>query len=131
MVIIMNNCNNCNCTDSSKNMYSVDYDAVINNLEKARDDIDHTIALLKDRKMKDDAINNILSSDYEDESILSEEDINEIEKLLKENQDTNDTISTINFPYYDWRYYPYRTFFKYPYYPYFLPWNNVTWSSTK
>ena len=39
----MNNCNNCNCTDSSKNMYSVDYDAVINNLEKARDDIDHTI----------------------------------------------------------------------------------------
>lgn len=121
----MNNYNNCNCTDSSKNMYSVDYDAIINNLEKVRDDINHTIALLKDRKIKDNAINNILSSDYEDES--SEEEDSDLEKFLKENQNT----TTINFPYHYWRYYPYQTLFKYPYYPYFLPWNNISWSSTK
>lgn len=64
-----NCCNYCNDDeeDKSRAMYSIDYDSLIERLEKTRNEIDDTIKLLKDKKNKDDIINSILSEEYEEE----------------------------------------------------------------
>ena len=55
------------CSNESKNMYSADYDSVIDSLKHTRDEIDTLIRQLENRKNKDKVINDILSSDFEDE----------------------------------------------------------------
>ena len=61
-------------------MYSVDYDSLIEDLTHTRNEIDGLIKTLEARKNKDKAINNILSSDYEEEKEVDRE----LEKLLKD-----------------------------------------------
>ena len=106
--------NYCNCRDDrcdigdkSRNMYSVDYDSLIERLEKTRDEIDDTINLLKDKKMKDSVINDILSSD-DDEC-----ECQEIEELIDKAKGKNYTITNTRYPYkviypykYPFRWYP-------------------------
>ena len=70
-------CNN-DCTDDElRSVYAVDYDSLIERLEKTRNEIDDTIKLLKNRKTKDAIIDDILSYDEDDTS-------QDIEKLLNE-----------------------------------------------
>lgn len=81
----------CNPKDSSKVMYSADYDNLIERLTSARDEIDSLITLLESRKNKDNAINAILAAEYDDDDelidtpIASEKEIDEyIKKRLDE-----------------------------------------------
>lgn len=83
---MMNNycCNSNKCGNDSKAMYSVDYDSLIEDLTHTRDEIDSLIKTLEARKYKDKTINDILSSDYEEEK---QDDIDvkrELEELLKD-----------------------------------------------
>lgn len=76
-------CSSDKCKNDSKAMYSVDYDSLIEDLTHTRNEIDGLIKTLEARKNKDKAINDILSSDYEEEK---EENIDtkELEELLKD-----------------------------------------------
>lgn len=78
------------CTNNSKSMYSADYDNLIERLTSIRDEIDSVINVLNDRKVKDNAINSILSKEYEeeDEGILTEKDIDLLKKVLGRNNAT-------------------------------------------
>ena len=111
----MNNyCNckddSCSIGDKSKNMYSIDYDSLIERLERTRDEIDETIRILSNKKMKDSVINDILSSD-DDETITA----NEVEEMLREldKKRNNSYTTNVKTP----LYYKYR--YPYKYYPYF------------
>lgn len=90
------NCNSKTCSsDTSKAMYSADYDALIEKLTKTRNEIDDTIKILEDRKEKDTFINNVLSSDYDEieEDSVKEEDV-ELKKLLDDIMKGTATTST-------------------------------------
>lgn len=95
----MNNycdCNSKTCSsNTSKTMYSADYDTLIEKLTKTRNEIDDTIKILEDRKEKDTFINNILSSDYDkiEEDSAKEED-EELKKLLDDIINGTATTST-------------------------------------
>lgn len=115
----MNNycCSNNKSGNDSKAMYSVDYDSLIEDLTHTRNEIDILIKTLEARKNKDKVINDILSSDYEEEK---EENSNtkELEELLKDIMEKtpseivkkkypNTTIYPYRRPY--WWTYPYTT----------------------
>lgn len=82
----VNNCcgNSEKCSNDSKAMYSVDYDSLIEDLTHTRDEIDTLINTLKARKNKDKTINDILSSDYEDDCLEEDDDKSELDKLLED-----------------------------------------------
>lgn len=98
--------NKCDIGDKSRNMYSVDYDSLIERLEKTKDEIDDTINLLKDKKRKDSVINDILSSE-DDECECN--DYKELEELIDEIRKNNNnyTITNTRYPY-KYRPYPYK-----------------------
>lgn len=76
----------CNCSDNFCNIKkSNEFDYIIEELKKTRDNIDKTIDLLESRIKKDSIIEEILSTDYDDEE---EEEKNgltddEIEDIIK------------------------------------------------
>ena len=113
-MIVNNYCNckddSCSIGDKSKNMYSIDYDSLIERLERTRDEIDETIRILSNKKMKDSVINDILSSD-DDEIVTA----NEVEEMLREldKKRNNGYTTNVKTP----LYYKYR--YPYKYYPYF------------
>ena len=96
------------CSDNSRNMYSVDYDSLIEKLVKTRDEIDDTIRLLENKKAKDNVINNILSQEDEEEESLE----SKFEDKLKELQerayrDSSGYTYKVYYPYkYPFRWYP-------------------------
>ena len=61
-----------NCDDSSRNMYSIDYDSLIERLENTKKEIDDTIRILENKKAKDNIINDILSREDEDDDAEAE-----------------------------------------------------------
>lgn len=75
-------CNSDKCKNDSKAMYSVDYDSLIEDLTHTRNEIDDLIKTLEARKNKDKAINDILSSDYEEKKEAADEELKE--GLLKD-----------------------------------------------
>lgn len=83
---MMNNycCNSNKCGNDSKAMYSVDYDSLIEDLTHTRNEIDSLIKTLEARKYKDKTINDILSSDYEEEKQNDIHVKEELEELLKD-----------------------------------------------
>lgn len=115
---MMNNycCNSNKCENDSKAMYSVDYDSLIEDLTHTRDEIDSLIKTLEARKYKDKTINDILSSDYEEEK-QDDTDVKELEKLLKYiiERPVNEIVKKKNpnttYPYSQ----PYRWTLTYPY----------------
>lgn len=81
-------CNSYTNNDGLKAMSSIDYDSLIERLEEARDEINAVIKILCDRKDKDNMINSILSSNYEEEDEKEDEEKKEskdtdIDELLK------------------------------------------------
>ena len=115
----------CDCksrcgVNNSKAMYAVDYDNLIERLISARDEIDSLINLLEDRKAKDDVINSILSTEYEEEIeekdddtvILTEEEKELLRKILKgEAAKINTTVYTPKRYTLPWNKVPYTTWF--------------------
>ena len=102
------NCNSKTCSsNTSKAMYSADYDALIEKLTKTRNEIDDTIKILEDRKEKDTFINNVLSSDYdeiEEDNVKEEDSVKEEDAELKKLLDdiingTATTSTTTTIPY--------------------------------
>lgn len=94
--MMSNNCCGNMCKNDSKAMYSVDYDSLIEKLTHTRDEIDNMINTLESRKNMDKTINDILSSDYDDEldiPLPKKESNNiptidgELEELLRDIQD--------------------------------------------
>ena len=73
----------CGCFDGSQ---CVDeYDDIIEQLKETRDSINRMIRALEQRKVKDDVINQILNTEYEDEPEEKEKiDKEFVEELLKE-----------------------------------------------
>lgn len=78
----------CNCSDNFCNIKkSNEFDYIIEELKKTRDNIDKTIDLLESRIKKDSIIEEILSTDYDDEeeeekSGLTDEEIEDIIKFI-------------------------------------------------
>lgn len=76
----------CNCNDKVCDIKGNELDYIIEELKKTRDNIDRTINLLESRIKKDDIINEILSTDYDDEeeekSSLTDEEIEDIIKFI-------------------------------------------------
>ena len=107
------NCNGCNDEDTSKAMYSIDYDGLIEKLEETRDELDTVIKILKNRKEKDNMINTILSEEYEDDTQEDEIDVDELLKIIKDLKQKK-TISPYKYHWYGdkdmFRYYPWFTF---------------------
>lgn len=115
----------CDCksrcgVNSSKAMYTADYDNLIERLISARNEIDDLINLLEDRKAKDDAINSILSTEYEEEIeekdddtvILTKEEKELLQKILKgEAAKINTTVYTPKRYTLPWNKIPYTTWF--------------------
>jgi len=66
---------NCNCCDDFKD----EYDDIIEQLKETRNDIDRIIRTLEHRKIKDNVIDEILNTEYEEE----DKDINK-DKLIEE-----------------------------------------------
>lgn len=111
-------CSNDKCKNDSKAMCSVDYDSLIENLTHTRNEIDGLIKTLEARKNKDKAINDILSSDYEEKKEADEE----LKELLKDimEKDIDEIIG--KYPNKKTRPHTYTTKLTYPYryYPYYL-----------
>ena len=104
-------CSSDKCKNDSKAMYSVDYDSLIEDLTHTRNEIDGLIKTLEARKNKDKAINDILSSDYEEEKEVDKE----LEELLKDimEKDIDELVrknpnTTMYRPYYWTLTYPYN-----------------------
>lgn len=98
--------NKCTCDCCSTDSYANDYDDIIEQLKETRDSIDKMIQALEHRKVKDNVINQILNTEYEDEDA----DVEEIKNILD-----NVKINTYTIPFdkvirYPYKYYPY---FKY------------------
>lgn len=76
----------CNCNDKVCDIKGNELDYIIEELKKTRDNIDRTINLLESRIKKDDIINEILSTDYDDKeeekSGLTDEEIEDIIKFI-------------------------------------------------
>lgn len=109
---------NCNCGYCSKDEFISDYDDIIAQLKETRDGIDKMIQALEHRKVKDNVINQILQTDYEeedDEEEISQEAIDWITQMIEEKNHKTSTKYTIPFK-------PYITRYKYPFewYPYYF-----------
>ena len=98
-----NNCS-CNCNDIMLD----EYEDIIEQLKETRDSIDKMIHTLEHRKVKDDIINHILNTEYEDESAEDEDDDDILDAL-------NLTLQSAPFNSNTRIYYPYRR----KYYPFF------------
>ena len=77
----------CNCSDNFCNIKkSNEFDYIIEELKKTRDNIDKTINLLESRIKKDGIIEEILSTNYDDEEEekpgLTDEEIEDIIKFI-------------------------------------------------
>lgn len=77
----------CNCSDNFCNIKKSDeFDYIIEELKKTRDNIDKTINLLESRIKKDGIIEEILSTNYDDEEEekldLTDEEIEDIIKFI-------------------------------------------------
>ena len=106
----------CNCC-SIDGSYS-DYDDIIEQLKETRDSIDKMIKALEHRKVKDNVINDILNTEYEDDDENNDKDKNALEDIINDMM-KNTKVHTYTIPFdptinirykYPFRYYPY---FKY------------------
>lgn len=100
----MNSCKG-NCCDTSPS----DYDDIIEQLKETRNSIDRMIKALEQRKVKDNVINQILNTEYEDES---EDYVNYVQDILDSIETKNYTIpkeKRVYYPYIGYRrkFYPY------------------------
>lgn len=120
----------CDCggCDEQSKINFVDYDSLIEELQETRDKINNLIKILEHKKLKDDAINQILLSNYDDESQQEQQHQKQyqeqqddelleiLEKILEKIGDHK--VYDYRYPYqwYDWKKYPryYTTSFMFP-----------------
>ena len=94
----------CNCYDDFKGID--EYDDIIEQLKETRNSIDRMIRALEHRKMKDNVINEILNTEYEDEDKNFNKD-ELIEELRRELEKQKYKKTNYTFPYTQYTYYPY------------------------
>ena len=98
--------NECDCDCCSFGNHITDYDELIAQLKETRDGIDRMIKSLEQRKVKDNVINQILNTEYDEE----ETNLKDYDERFKKY-----TINKYTVPF-DLKY---RVMYPYMFYPYF------------